>query len=229
MNLTLSVIIPAYNEENTVNEIISRVCKTGVVKEIICVNDGSTDSTGIILENIKANLPCAIEIIHNLSNKGKGFAIRKALETVKGELVIIQDADLEYDPGQYSELIKPFENENVKVVYGSRNILKNPKSSEAFYLGGIFLSKLTNFLYGSDLTDESTCYKVFRTSLLKELNLECLRFEFCPEVTSKVLRKKIRIHEVPVSYYPRSHDEGKKIKWHDGLTAIFTLIKYRFK
>lgn len=227
--MKLSVIIPFYNEERTLSTLIDKVISTNLVTEIICVDDGSTDGSFEIITELKRNQPELITIIRLDKNHGKGFAIRKALGKITGDIVLIQDADLEYDPSQYSKLIDPFQNENVRVVYGSRNLLKNPRSSNSFYWGGILLSKATNILYRSSISDESTGFKLFRTELIRELDLECVGFEFCPEVTSKILKRKIDIREVPVTYTPRSVSEGKKIKWSDGLLAVWTLVKYRFK
>lgn len=226
--MKLSVIIPVYNEERTLEEIINRVNNTGIVHELICVNDASADNSSSILKKMSEKIT-KLKIVEHKVNKGKGAAIISGLKEVTGDIVLIQDADLEYDPSQYKKLVAKFEDPGVMVVYGSRNINKNPKSSSAFYYGGVFLSKLTNILYGSSITDESTCYKLFRTDLLRQLDLKENGFEFCPEVTAKVLKRKIKIHEVPITYSPRSHSEGKKIKWHDGLKAISTLFKYRFK
>lgn len=226
--MTLTVIIPVYNEENTLKEIITRVLNTGIVNEIICINDGSTDRSGILLNEFQKYEGVKIKVLNHEINKGKGESVKSALKEAESEITVIQDADLEYDPAQFKNMLKLFENRDVYVVYGSRNLLKNPKSSQAFYWGGILLSKLTNLLYGSEITDESTCYKMFRTNLLRELNLQCSGFDFCPEVTSKILKRKIVIHEVPINYTPRKHSEGKKIKWQDGLKAIWTLIKFRF-
>lgn len=220
--------MPVFNEEKTLKEIISKVSEIDFVNEIVCVNDGSTDESGMILDKISRELQGKIFVIHHKHNTGKGAAVISGLEKINGEFVIIQDADLEYDPSQYGLMLKLFENKEVKVVYGSRNINKNPKSSFAFYWGGIFLSVLTNVLYGSNISDESTCYKMFRTDFLKELNLKSKGFDFCPEVTAKVLKRKVKIYEVPISYTPRLHNEGKKIRWHDGLKAIWTLVKFRF-
>ena len=170
------------------------------------------------------------KIVFHPKNKGKGFAIRTGLKHVTGDFVIIQDADLEYDPEDYKKLLKPLLDNKAKVVYGSRNLGKNKheRSYLSFYLGGIFLSKLTNFLYGINITDEPTCYKLFRADIIKSIELKSERFEFCPEVTAKVAERKIDILELPISYNPRSKEEGKKINWQDGLIAIWTLIKYRF-
>lgn len=226
--MSLAVIIPFYNEKNTLKEIVTGVMKTGIADEIICVNDGSNDGSDKTINEITSQSGFVIKVINHPLNKGKGASIISALKEVKSEITVIQDADLEYDPAQLHKLLKCFDNEEVKVVYGSRNLIGNPKSSQAFYWGGILLSKLTNLLYGSRLTDESTCYKMFKTDLLRELKLTSRGFDFCPEVTAKILKRKIDIHEVPISYFPRKHKDGKKIKWQDGLIAILTLVKYKF-
>ena len=163
------------------------------------------------------------------ANYGKGVAIITGLKYAQGELTLIQDADLEYDPNDYAALLEPFKDECVQVVYGSRTLKRNKRSSSTFYWGGRLLSWITNLLYGSKITDEATGYKIFSTSLLKDLNLKSKGFEFCPEVTGKILRRKISIREVPISYNPRNWDEGKKIQWQDGFKAIWVLVKYRFK
>lgn len=227
--LKLSVIIPVYNEDATLETLVQEVLASPYTFEIVMVDDGSSDSSYKVMQSLAAENPDKIKIYRHQKNSGKGAAIRTALGNVSGELVIIQDADLEYSPAEYGNLIKPFGDSRVMVVYGSRNLIKNPRSANSFYLGGIFLSKLTNLLYGSKITDESTCYKVFRTSLLKELKLETSGFDFCPEVTAKILKRKINIVEIPIKYSPRSKTEGKKIKWSDGAIAIWTLIKYKFK
>ena len=154
--------------------------------------------------------------------------MRTGLAQVSGELVLVQDADLEYDPADYAALLEPFADPAVEVVYGSRNLRRNPRSSFSFYWGGRLLSWVANRLFGSHITDEATGYKVIKTGLLRALDLETDGFEFCPEVTAKLLQRGVKIHEVPISYHPRSWEEGKKIKWSDGLVAIWTLIKYRF-
>lgn len=227
--MQLSVIIPVYNEEKTLEEIIRKVSSTGLVREIVVVDDGSDDNSTTILEKLKHDNCLQLKVLYHDNNKGKGAAIRTGLSAVSGEVVLIQDADLEYDPEEnYVKILEPFQKPDTQVVYGSRNLQLNPKSSVRYYWGGVLLSKISNFLYGSSITDESTCYKIFKTKLLRELNLKCNRFEFCPEVTAKVLRRKIKIHEVPITYKPRSREEGKKIKWYDGVIAIWTLLKYRF-
>jgi dolichol-phosphate mannosyltransferase len=226
--MKLSVIIPVYNEETTLAEIIRRVRATGLAHEIIAVDDGSTDSSPQILADLQSNGAPPLTILSHERNQGKGAAVRTGLTAVTGDLVLVQDADLEYDPPDYSTLLAPFADPTVEVVYGSRNLRRNPRSSFAFYWGGRLLSWIANWLYGAHITDEATGYKVFRTHLLREIGLESNGFEFCPEVTAKLLQRGAVIQEVPISYTPRSWKEGKKIQWYDGLIAIWTLIKYRF-
>lgn len=226
--MKLSVIMPVYNEAATIAESVGRVAaaQVPIPKELIIVDDGSTDGTRELLSRIQ---PDVATVLFHERNLGKGAAIRTALEHVSGEIVIIQDADLEYDPADYPALIRPILDGTAQVVYGSR-VLKagNPYSYLRFYLGGRLLSWIANLLYGIRITDEPTCYKVFRRDLLKGLDLECRGFEFCPEVTAKVARRGIPIYEVPIHYRPRSTREGKKICWKDGLYAIWILVKYRF-
>ncbi len=227
----LSIIVPVYNEAATVGDLIERVLAVDlddVEREIIVVNDGSTDQSDEVLETIREEWPDLIEVRHHESNRGKGAAIRTALELVTGDVVIIQDADLEYDPQEYPKLLAPFDDPAVQAVYGSRNLRGNPRSSWSFYWGGRLVSWVANLLYGSDLTDEATGYKLIRTELLRSLDLQSEGFEFCPEVTSKLLRRGVRIHEIPISYEPRGLDEGKKIAWEDGLIAVWTLVRQRF-
>ena len=214
--MKLSVVIPAYNEKATLEEIVRRIQATPIEKEIIIVDDGSTDGTNNLLENIAKPSSNSIRIIRHETNKGKGAAIIRGLEEVKGDLTIIQDADLEYDPNDYKTLLELFKNDHVQVVYGSRNLKKNDRSSFAFYWGGRILSWITNILYGSNVTDETTGYKVFRTSLLKDLDLKSTGFDFCPEITAKIQRRKIKIYEVSISYNPRLWHERKR---SGGLTA----------
>jgi dolichol-phosphate mannosyltransferase len=226
----ISVIIPVYNEAATITQVVEQVLEVEldtVEKEIIVVNDGSTDETDAVLTTLATRWPNPPKIVHHERNRGKGAAIRTALEHVTGDVVITQDADLEYTPQEYPRLLTPFKDPAVQVVYGSRNLHRNPRSSWSFYWGGRLLSWVANLLYGSHITDEATGYKAFRADLLRDLDLQSNGFEFCPEVTSKILRRGIRIHEVPISYQPRSFAEGKKINWCDGLRAIWTLLKYR--
>lgn len=226
--MKLSVIIPVHNEEATLAEIITRVRQTGLAYEIIVVDDGSTDASPAILNRLQNGAQPPLQILRHETNRGKGAAIRTGLAAVTGQVILVQDADLEYDPADYPALLVPFAEPAVQVVYGSRNLRRNPKSSFAFYWGGRLLSWITNWLYGSKITDEATGYKLIKTELLQDLDLETDGFEFCPEVTAKLLRRRVPIYEVPISYQPRSWQAGKKIRWYDGLIAIWTLIKYRF-
>lgn len=229
--MILSIIIPCYNEKNTVLEILEKVSsvETGMEKEIIIIDDGSTDGTREILQSIrdKGNTVVA-QVIFHPRNMGKGMAIRTGLKHASGDVVIIQDADLEYDPEDYPKLVAPIVEGKASVVYGSRNLERNEKSYWTYYLGGRFLSILTNLLYGSSITDEATCYKVFSRQVIDNIDLECKGFEFCPEVTAKVLRKGYNIFEVPIQYSPRRIEEGKKICLKDGIQAVWILLKYRF-
>ena len=233
MGQTLSVIIPAYNEEASIYQILDKICKVclPVEKEIIIIDDGSKDHTA---EKCKSFIDSHKEmnIIYHLQhpNQGKGAALRKGIAIATGNWIIIQDADLEYDPEDYLPLLEWATGHQEKVVYGSRFLYPSNKHSYLrFYLGGRLVSWVTNILYGQHLTDEPTCYKFFDADFLKSIPLSCQGFEFCPEVTAKVCKKGIKIHEIPIRYYPRSIAEGKKINWKDGLQAIWTLIKYRFK
>jgi len=224
--MKLSVIMPVYNEKSTIMEIVRKVMNVNIEKELIIVDDCSTDSTREALKKIDNN---NIKIIYQDKNMGKGMAIRTAIKYVTGDIIIIQDADLEYEPEDYYELTRPIIEGKADVVYGSRELLKqNKRSYYRYAIGGRFLSWLTNLLYHSSITDEPTCYKVFKADILKSINLDCKKFEFCPEVTAKVLRRGIKIYEVPIHYYPRSIEQGKKIGLRDGLQAIWTLIKHRF-
>jgi glycosyltransferase involved in cell wall biosynthesis len=227
--LKLSVIIPVYNEARTLEKIIRQVRAIGLVDEIIVVDDGSADDSPAILRQLQDQAQPVLVILRHAQNRGKGAAIRTGLAAVSGDLVLVQDADLEYDPADYPALLAPFTDPSIEAVYGSRNLQRNPRSSFAFYWGGRLLSWITNWLYGSKITDEATGYKVIKTELLRSIGLETDGFEFCPELTAKLLKQGVAIREVPISYHPRSWDEGKKIQWYDGVTAIWTLIKYRFR
>jgi len=227
--MKLTVIIPAYNEAATIAEVIRRVLATGMAGEILVVDDGSSDATAEVLSRLPAGYAPVVRVLRHAQNRGKGAAIRTGLAVITGDLVLVQDADLEYEPTEYPVLLAPFSDRAVQVVYGSRNLRRNPRSNFAFYWGGRFLSWVANRLYGSHITDEATGYKVVRTSLLRELHLESEGFEFCAEVTAKLLRRGVRICEVPISYRPRSWAEGKKIRWYDGVVAIWTLVRLRLK
>ncbi len=220
----VSVIVPVYNEEAHVDELLQAIHASPVKKEIILVDDGSTDGTR---EKLQALPPMDnVTLVFHEKNCGKGAAIRTALAHARGEYVLIQDSDLEYDPQDYAGLLRPLEHGKANVVYGVRP--DRPERGLRFFLGAKLLTHLTNLLYGAGIHDEATCYKVFRRSLLGRLQLECHRFEFCPEVTAKLCRMGEKIEEAPVSYQPRSAVEGKKIRHADGWLAIWTLIRYRF-
>jgi glycosyltransferase involved in cell wall biosynthesis len=225
--MDLSVIIPAYNEEKTIGTILKKIFEQyfDFSFEVIVVDDGSADGTAKAVD--RTGLP--VRYFRQEPNQGKGAAIRRGLEEVKGDYTIIQDADCEYDPGDYQALLQPLLSGKATVVYGSR-IRKsgNSYSYARYYWGGRLVSLVTNVLYGSHITDEPTCYKVFKTGLLQSLGLVCRGFEFCPEVTAKILKKHIPIVEIPISYIPRTKEEGKKICWKDGVIALWTLLKLRF-
>jgi len=220
----VSVIVPIYNEVAHLDELLQAIQASSVRKEIIIVDDGSTDGTRERLRTLPRIE--GITILCHEKNYGKGAAIRTALQYARGEYVLIQDSDLEYDPQDYPALLRPLREGTANVVYGVR-----PDRAERglrFFLGAKFLTHLANLLYGAGIHDEATCYKVFRRSLLSSLSLECQRFEFCPEVTAKLCRLGEKIQEVPISYNPRSAGEGKKIHYSDGWMAIWTLLRLRF-
>lgn len=222
--MKLSVIIPVYNERDTVAETIARVRASPVEKEILVVDDASSDGTAEVVAPLAGD---DLKLICQPRNQGKGAAIRHALVEVTGEIVIIQDADLEYDPADYPALIAPILAGEASVVYGTRA----PRFEGMRWPHHAFnrvAALLANALYRAQITDEATCYKVFRTEVLREIPLQCQRFEFCPEVTAKVRKRGLRIREVPVRYHARSVGAGKKIRWWDGVVALWTLIKYRF-
>lgn len=226
--MKLSIIIPAFNEEKTIEELIKRVSEVllPVEKEIIAIDDKSIDSTLQILKKIQPEY--RFLLVEHSKNMGKGSAIRSGLKKVTGDLVVIQDADLEYNPEDYNVLLKPFFEQNARVVYGSRHLARNKRGKLAFYIGGLGVTWAANLICGIKITDEPTCYKVFKKDLLNSLNLQAKGFEFCAEVTAKIARQKIKIFEVPISYNPRSKEDGKKISWKDGFAAVWTLFKYRF-
>ncbi len=229
---TLSIVIPVYNELNTIRVVLDQVVGIPLSKEIIVVNDGSTDGTGELLERLKDEL--GLSVINHSSNSGKGAAVRKGLERVRGEIVVIQDADLELDPTEIPKLVEPIQEGRAEVVYGSRFLLHGkwgqvPGLPFVAWLGNRALTAITNLLYGSRLTDMETCYKVCRAPVIARISLECMGFELEPELTAKLLRLGYRIHELPIDYRPRTRTSGKKIKWSDGVKAVVCLLKYRFK
>jgi glycosyltransferase involved in cell wall biosynthesis len=229
----VSIVIPAYNEEKTIEKILKKVLnvKLPLEKEIIVVNDGSTDRTREIVEKFIKGHPNENIRLINKKNGGKGSALKLGIKHSTGDIIIIQDADLEYDPNDYPKLIKPILEGKAKVVYGSRlRKIGNRFSHSSFLIGGLVITLFTNLLYFTFLTDEPTCYKVFHKELKDILiNAEGDKFDWEPEVTAKILRRGYKIYEVPINYYPRTLKEGKKIRWKDGVDAILTLLKWRFK
>ena len=229
--MKLSVIIPVYNEEKSILEVINKVKKvnlSNVTREIIIVDDFSTDNTKNILTKLNDN---DLKIFFHQKNQGKGAAIRTALNHATGDIILIQDADLEYNPKEYGKLLKPIMENRTKVVYGSRieAIRKNLKKMyKIHYFGNLFLTIMTNILYGAKITDMETGYKVFRKEVIKDMKLKAKRFDFEPEITAKILKKGYKIKEVPIDFVGRKFNEGKKITWKDGVKALLYLIKYRF-
>ncbi|MFM8320896.1 MAG: glycosyltransferase family 2 protein [Chloroflexota bacterium] len=225
--MKVSIIIPAYNEKNTIEEILRRVEATGVPSEIIIVDDGSKDGTREILKTLDGK-GCLRVILHE-KNQGKGAAVVTGIRAAQGEVLIIQDADLEYDPRDYPTLLKPIEEGLAQVVYGSR-FLGAPHRATLFWnmLANKLLTLMTNILYNNILTDMETGYKVFRREVVQDLTIHARRFDFEPEFTAKILKRKYRIFEVPITFNPRDYSEGKKIRLSDAFEAVWTLIKYRF-
>ncbi len=225
---TLTIIIPAFNEKATIESLLEKV-ETALATyptQIIIVDDGSRDGTRDILKKYENRHT----IVYHTENRGKGAAIRTGLSVALGSHVVIQDADLEYDPQDLVVMLEHMIQEDLPVLYGSRSIHRgrNQEAGFSFYWGGQFLTLLTNVLYNQRLTDEPTCYKMFKNEVITSLPLVCNRFEFCPEVTARVAKQGIKIKEIPISYYPRSIHEGKKINWRDGVEAVQVLIKQRF-
>jgi glycosyltransferase involved in cell wall biosynthesis len=230
----VSIVIPVYNEEQTVQELIDLVVRAplpgGLTREIICVNDCSKDNTRGKLDELPALFPdCAFQIVHKPQNQGKGAALRDGFKLATGDVVLIQDADLEYDPSDYRKLLQPIIDDRADVVYGSRFIGEPHRVLYYWHsLGNWFLTTLSNMFTNLNLTDMEVCYKVFRKSVLDQITLVCDRFGFEPEVTAKIakIRPRIRIFEVGISYYGRSYEEGKKITWKDGIKAILTIVRF---
>ena len=225
--MKLSVIMPVYNERKTLEEIVRRVQAVSIEKEIIMVDDGSTDGTREILKKLAQQ--DNIKVYLHKKNKGKGAALSTGLKHISGDLVIFQDADLEYHPEEYPALVSPIERGEADVVYGSR--FKGSGRAFLFWhkVGNVFLNLITNLLYNSTLTDMETCYKMFRRDVIEGLEIRSNRFNVEPEITAKILKHGYKVFEVPITYSGRDFSEGKKITWRDGFSALWTLLKYRFK
>jgi glycosyltransferase involved in cell wall biosynthesis len=225
--MQLSVIIPIYNEINTLRELLERVEKTGIPDEIILVDDGSSDGTREVVKEYQGKKGYVV-VLHE-RNQGKGAAVRSGIDVAKGEVLLIQDADLEYDPRDYPALLKPIQEGLADVVYGSRFLGASRRVAMFWHmLANKLLTFMTNILYDTILTDMETGYKIFKKSVVKDIPLHARRFEFEPEFTAKILKKKCRIYEVPITFNPRDYEEGKKIGLGDAFAAIWALLKYRF-
>ena len=232
----LSIVIPVYNEERTVQHLVGMVVAAdipdGLEREIICVNDASKDATAAKLDELASLFPDTRFVVHHQEvNQGKGAALRKGFSLATGDVVIVQDADLEYDPADYMKLVQPIADDVADVVYGSRFIGEPHRVLYYWHtLGNRFLTTMSNMFTNLNVTDMEVCYKVFRKSVLDQLNLRCDRFGFEPEVTAKIAkyRPRLRIYEVGIAYYGRSYEEGKKITWKDGVKAILAIIRFRF-
>ena len=233
----VSIVIPVYNEEATVQQLVGLVVRAplpaGLKREIICVNDCSKDGTARKLDELSKLFPdTEFRIFHKPVNEGKGAALRDGFQQATGDVVVIQDADLEYDPNDYEKLIRPIVDNKADVVYGSR-FIGEPHRVLYFWhtLGNKFLTVMSNIFTNLNLTDMEVCYKVFRKSVLDRIQIKCNRFGFEPEITAKIAkyRPRLRIYEVGVAYYGRSYEEGKKITWKDGIKAILTIVRFRFR
>jgi glycosyltransferase involved in cell wall biosynthesis len=224
----LSVVVPVFNERNTVAEIIRRMRAVDLPLrlEVVIVNDGSSDGSDKVLAALQDS---TVRVINHPKNKGKGAAVRTGIEASKGDLVLVQDADLEYDPDDWPNLLAPILKGKARVVYGSRFTGERKNMLLSHWIGNRFLTLVTNVLYSSTLSDMETCYKLFDRRILEGITIESERFEFEPEITAKVLKQGERIYEVPISYAGREITEGKKITWRDGFGALRTLVKYRFR
>jgi len=223
---TVSVIIPVYNEAKTIDEALEKVIKQplpGFQKEVIVIDDGSTDDTTKLLK--KWERKCTV--VYLSRNNGKGFAVTSGFKKAIGDILIIQDADLEYSPSDYPQLLSPFENSHVQVVYGSRFLGPHLSTMFIYELGNKFVTLVTNILFNTNITDMETGYKAFRREVLANMNIRAKRFDFEPEFTAKVLKAGHQIYEVPISYYGRKFNEGKKLTWKDGVIALFVLLRCR--
>ncbi|MBJ83714.1 MAG: glycosyl transferase [Acidimicrobiaceae bacterium] len=225
--MRLSIIVPVYNECRTIAEVLRRVLAVEVEKQVIVVDDGSSDGTAEWLTSWARSRSEQIVICQHAKNRGKGAAVRTGLAEVSGECVLIQDGDLEYNPEDYARLLAPVAEGRAKVVYGSRFLDGAPRMFLAQRIGNVFLTRLTNLLYGASLTDMETCYKLFTRDVVTGFTLVSNRFDVEPELTAKVLRAGLEIKEVPITYAGRSYREGKKINWRDFVSAIWTLVRFR--
>lgn len=222
----LSVVMPCYNERTTIEEIIRRVLAVPLRIELIVVDDGSKDGTRDILARLAEELK--FKLVLQTQNSGKGAALRRGFEEVTGDLVVIQDADLEYSPEEFPQLIELICEGRADVVYGSRFLGRHRVFMFTHYAGNRFLTLVTNVLYNTMLSDMETCYKVMRTEVLRSMRLEANGFGIEPELTAKIFKRQFRVYEVPITYDGRGYDEGKKITWRDGFVALWVLLKYRF-
>ncbi len=228
--MKLSIVMPVYNEKETILKIVEKVIALDIEKEIIIVDDCSTDGTcELIKEKLDGKYP-EVRILYHVANQGKGAALRTGFKHVKGEIVAIQDADLEYEPEEFKDLIKPITDGFADVVYGSRLSGGKPQRMYLFWhlVGNKFLTLIANLLYNTTISDMETCYKVMTKRVLDSISLKSKRFNIEPEITAKIFKQHYRVYEMPISYYGRDYSEGKKISWIDGFSAIWTLIKYRF-
>jgi glycosyltransferase involved in cell wall biosynthesis len=225
--MKLSVVMPVYNEQGTVREAVSRVLAVPLEIELICVDDSSTDGSREILTELQSNHP-QIQVLLQPKNMGKGAALRRAIQSVTGDFVIIQDADLEYDPSDYPALLEPLIEGKADVVYGSRFLGSGPHRVLYFWhsVGNSALTLISNALTNMNMTDMETCYKVFRREILQSIPLEEDRFGFEPEITVKIAKRRLRVYEVGIRYWGRTYEEGKKISWKDGVRALWCLVKY---
>ena len=224
--MKLSVIIPVYNERTTLLEIVNRVKSVPLDKEIILVDDYSTDGTRDLLRQLEKD---GAKVFYHERNMGKGAALRTGFQHASGDFVIVQDADLEYDPGEYPKLLQPLLDGRADVVFGSRFTGKRHNMTSLHNLGNQFLTLMTNILFQTSITDMETCYKLFSRKTIQSIQIVSNRFNFEPEITAKLLKRRLRIVEVPISYAGRSFQQGKKITWRDGFSAIWTLVKFRYR
>lgn len=227
----LTVVIPVYNEQDTIAEVVQRVCRLELGelhKEIIISDDGSTDGTAGVVQSVRAEHAEVVQVYTSPTNLGKGAAVRLGMSLATGDFIIIQDADLELDPGEYHKILSPLLAGQADVVYGSRFLDRPTGIPRRTRWANRLLTALTNLLFGAQLTDMETAYKAFHAGAVAGLRLRCVRFDFEPEITARFLQAGYRIHEVPISYNPRTADEGKKIRWLDGLEAVYTLLRCRF-